>query len=317
MSNASFVCAADALAGWRDEILSGKPPVRWPLGVGELSHIEFGPGAVLLLGGPPGVGKSGFSTQLVFDALRLTPDLRAVICNVEMAPAALLDRQLARLSGIDLTLIRHRRLAADHGGRIDQALHTLEPLAERLAFCRPPFGLASVAGVADEFGARLLLLDYVQRIGPPGEQGDRRGAIDKTMDYLRQFADNGVAVIVVSAVGRGKDRKGRSSYADDALSLASYRESSELEYGCDDAFLLVPDPKAAGRVTLKHLKSRNSEPRDVALIFDARHQRFTPVATEGDQEPRPDRVKLKGALAGLWARTAPANDETEEDEDDC
>src|SRR5262249_39752112 len=151
-------------AGWRDDVLSGKPPVLWRLGTGELARIECGPGAVLLLGGAPGAGKTAFAMQTVTDALRLTSDLRAVVCNVEMTPAALLDRQLARLSGIDLPVIRHRRLGAEHADRIDQALHTLEPLAERLAFCQPPFDLANVAATADAFEARLLLLDYIQRI---------------------------------------------------------------------------------------------------------------------------------------------------------
>lgn len=89
MPDARFICAADALAGWRDDVLSGKPPVFFPLGTGELARIECGPGAVLLLGGAPGAGKTAFTMQAVVDALRLTPDLRAVVCNVEMSPAAL------------------------------------------------------------------------------------------------------------------------------------------------------------------------------------------------------------------------------------
>src|SRR5262245_26127025 len=235
MPDAHFLCAADALAGWRDDVLSGKPPVLFLVGTGELARIECGPGAVLLFGGAPGAGKTALAMQAVVDALRLTPDLRALVCNVEMAPAALLDRQLARLSGIDLTLIRHRRLGTEHADRIDQALHTLEPVAERLAFVRPPFDLANVATTADAFDARLLLLDYIQRIPPPGDHGDKRGAVNATMDYLRQFADAGTAVIVVSAIGRTKDSKGRSTYAGEGLNLASFRESSELEFGADDA----------------------------------------------------------------------------------
>ena len=194
--------------------------------------------------------------QLLVDALRMTPDLRAVVCNVEMPPGVLLDRQLARLSGIDLTLIRHRRLGVDHADRLDQAVNTLEHVAERLAFVRSPFDLANVAATADAFDARLILLDYIQRIPPPGEHGDKRGAVDASMNYLRQFADNGMAMMVVSAVGRGKDSKGRSSYAE-GLSLASFRESSELEFGADDAFILTPDKGddgPAATVTLRHLK---------------------------------------------------------------
>jgi replicative DNA helicase len=311
---ATYVGAADALAGWRDDVFSGKP-VLWPMGAGDFARIECGPGTVLLFGGAPGAGKTAFTMQVVVDALRLTAGLRAVVCNVEMAPAALLDRQLARLSGIDLTPIRYRQLGAEHADRIDQAMHTLEPLAERLAFIRPPFDLANVAATADAFGAQLLALDYIQRIPPPGDHGDKRGAVNATMDFLRQFADAGIGVIVVSAIGRTKDGKGRSSYAGDGLNLASFRESSELEFGCDDAFILTADDDDQGdAVTLRHLKSRHGECRDLDLTFDRKHQRFTPAG--GDPGPRPDAGRVKSALAALWARTAPATDAEGDADDD-
>src|SRR5262249_42882088 len=153
---------------------------------------EIGPGRVLLLGGAPGAGKSAFAMQALVDALRLTPTLRALVCNVEMTPPVLMDRQLARLSGINLNTIRLRQLGVEHGERIDQATQTLEPVAERLAFVRPPFDLANVAASADAFGdVGLIVFDYIQRIPPPGNHGDKRGAVDATMDFLRQFADNG------------------------------------------------------------------------------------------------------------------------------
>ena len=199
-----------------------------------------------------------------------------MICNVEMASSALLDRQLARLSGIRLDLIRTRQFGAEHGERIDRAIATLEPLADRLAFCRPPFDLENVAATADAFKATLLVLDYIQRIAPPGEHADRRQSVDATMNHLRCFADAGTAVLVISAVGRGRDSRGRSSYESDALSLASFRESSELEFGADDAYLLAPDRSTPGAVTLRHLKSRYGECRDLHLSFDGAHQRFTP-----------------------------------------
>ena len=237
----------------------------------------------------------------------MTPTLRAVVCNCEMPPAVLLDRQLARLSGIDLTLIRHRRLDAGHADRIDQALHTLDALAERLAFVRPPFDLANVAATADAFDAGLIVLDYIQRITPPGDHGDKRGAVDATMSFLRQFADAGVALVVVSAVGRGKDSKGRSSYSE-GLSLASFRESSELEFGADDAFILTPDHgdgEPTTTVTLRHLKSRHGEARDLQLAFDGKLQRFGD--TTGGATAAPDKVKLRSVLADLWNRSPPAD----------
>src|SRR5205807_184227 len=116
----------------------------------------------------------------------------------------------------------------------------------------PPFDLENVAATADTFDVDLLLLDFIQRIAPPGEHGDRRGFVNATMDYLRQFADCGKAVVVVSAIGRTKDSKGRSSYSGAGLNLASFRESSELEFGADDAFMLTTDDDNQGdAVTLR------------------------------------------------------------------
>ncbi|MGO8691874.1 MAG: DnaB-like helicase C-terminal domain-containing protein [Thermoguttaceae bacterium] len=285
----TYQTAADVFDGWKEDVLTGSPPVLWPVGSGALARLEIGPGLVTLLGGAPGAGKTAFAMQLVTDALRLTPTLRALVCNVEMPPRVLLDRQLSRLSGIDLGTIRYRRFDQEHADRIDQAMHTLEPLADRLAFVRPPFNLENVAASADGFRADLLVLDYIQRIPPPGQHADKRVAVNATMDYLRQFADAPVAVLVVAAVGRTKDNKGRSSYSGDGLNLASFRESSELEFGADDAFIMVPSEDGAeyGTVTVavKHLKARHTEPKDLLLEFDRRIQRFVEPGRQGKAGP--------------------------------
>ena len=109
MTIPNFVRGADAIDRWRDDIRSGEPPTFYRIGEGELARIEVGPGLVTLLGGAPGAGKTAFVMQAVIDALRLSADLRALVVNVEMPPGVLLDRQLARLSGVDLTTIRSRR----------------------------------------------------------------------------------------------------------------------------------------------------------------------------------------------------------------
>jgi len=309
MSEARFHPVADLLDGWRDDVLSGEPPTLYPVGDGELDRLEIGPGLVSLFGGAPGQGKTALVMQLVCEALERTPGLKALVCNVEMSASSLLDRQLARLSGIDLTTIRYRRLGAEHGERVERGLSALDDLSERLAFVRPPYTLANVAASADAFDASLILIDYIQRVGAPGEHGDRRGAVDATMGYLRQFADAGTAIIVVAALSRSKDAKGRSSYSGEALSLASFRETSELEYGADDAFILIgaDDGEPADRVTLKHLKSRHGEARDIALSFDRPHQRFTP-AEPTPTASRPDRGKLQAALRAAWESTPPADE---------
>lgn len=306
--SANYRTASDVLGSWRDDVLSGKPPVLYPIGTGELSRIEIGPKLVTLIGGAPGAGKTAFTMQAVVDALRVTATLKAVVCNIEMPPDVLLDRQLARLSGIDLNMIRYRRLGVVHADRIDQAMHTLDALADRLCFVRPPYDLANVTATADAFDADLIVLDYIQRIAPPGQHDDGRGSVNATMDFIRQFADAGMAVVVISAVGRTKDSRGRSSYSGDGLNLASFRESSELEYGADDAFILHLDENDTERqsVKLKHLKSRHGECRDMLLNFDRPRQCFMPKDTSTHPE---DKGKLMSALSAAWSNTPAAQDD--------
>jgi replicative DNA helicase len=305
-----YQTASEVFESWRDELLSNTPPVFYPIGQGDLARLEIGPGLVSMFGGAPGAGKTAFVMQLVTDALRMTTNLKAVVCNVEMPPKVLLERQLARLSGIDLETIRRRRLNAEHAERIEQGLATIESIADRLCFVRPPFNLENIAACADAFEADILLLDYIQRISPPGEHGDKRSSVNATMDYLRQFADNEMAVMVVSAVGRTKDARGRTSYDGASLNLASFRESSELEFGCDDAFMLVSDPAIDEQVILRHLKSRHGRTEDLTLRFLGDFQRFESLSTNPGSGEGADRFRAD--LAGLWDRTEAADEEDSE-----
>ncbi len=305
MSKARFTIASDAMDNWRDDVLTGKPPTFYPIAEsGPLSRIEVGPKLITLIGGAPGSGKTAFVMQSVVDALRLNPTLQAVVCNIEMPPEVLLDRQLSRLSGVPLNAIRYRHLGQSHSERIDAGLSTMDRFADRLCFVRPPFDLANVAATADSFGSAagtdglLLVLDYVQRIAPPGTVADKRGAIDLTMNYIRQFADAGAAVIVVSSVGRQKTRGGGSTYDGDKLNLASFKESGELEFGADDAYILAPTGER-GLLRMSHLKARHRQPEDIELQFRGTTQRFDaiepPIIAKSD-----DSGGLLTVIKDLW-----------------
>jgi len=321
MSIAKYITASEALDQWRDKLESGEKPKFYPIGTGELERIEIGPGLISMFGGAPGAGKTAFTTQSVCNALIATPTLRAIVCNVEMHPSVLLDRQLARLSGIDLNTIRYREFDESHSERVDAALRVMDTFIDRLCFVRPPFDLGNVAGTVDAFTGGdcddvLMVLDYIQRIKPPGEHGDKRGSVDASMGYLREFADAGAAVMVLSAIGRQKDSRGRSSYDGDSLNLASFRESSELEFGCDDAFILATEPGSQTRI-LKHLKARNTEPKDIALHFDGATQSFTCVdmPTKTTRQTREKKSELDKSLANLWNADVPVAGCDEEDDE--
>jgi replicative DNA helicase len=239
MPDCPFVSAADLFASWREGIEKAPPSVSWSVGSG-FDHVEVGPQRILLLGGAPGVGKTALVMQWVFDALAGHPDLRVVIANVEMSPWRLLERQLARLSGVPLTDIRKRQLGPDDTAMLELGFDRISRVSHRLAFLTGPNQLDRIGDAADDHAADLIVLDHVQRITPRGSYGSMRDQINVLMGQLRAIATAGFGVIAVAALTRSKDDQGRSSYAGQYLSMASYRESSELEYGADDCFLLFP-----------------------------------------------------------------------------
>ena len=57
MANALYQTAGDVFTTWRDDLLSGKPPILFPLGKGELARIECGPSLVTLFGGAPALAR--------------------------------------------------------------------------------------------------------------------------------------------------------------------------------------------------------------------------------------------------------------------
>lgn len=311
-----FLSGESLFARWCEDVKHGSGPVVFPH---TLPAPVISPGNITLIGGAPGAGKTALVMQAVVEALRHTDDLRALVANVEMSPEALLDRQLARLCGIEAEVIRHRRFEDRHRERLPVGIEAIQKIIDRLAFLEPPFNLANVVNAHDQHGANLVVLDYIQRIMPPGQADDGRARVNDTMNWLRKFAANGVAIIAVSAVGRGRDKQGRSSYAAESMGLASYRESSELEYGADDAYILAPnDDENLDSMRLRHLKCRHGAQQTLDLSFDRARQSFAISEHTGARRP-PSREKRRRSvsperLAGMWNSPPASLDVAIEDE---
>jgi replicative DNA helicase len=306
MPDSPLVSGADLFGNWHKAIFDDEPPPTWNVGAA-FDHVEVGPGRIILVGGAPGAGKTCLIQQWVFDGLSLDPALRVVVCNVEMSPSRLLDRQLSRLSGVPLTAIRRRQVVPDDYGKLNRGLMQIEQVVPRLGFIRAPYTLDQIAEAADAHAADLIVLDYVQRIDPPGRFSGMREKINALMSVMRQLADAEIGILAAAALTRSRDGKGRSSYDGKHLSLASFRESSELEYGCDDAFLLYPtgddDPDDPVRLlTLDHVKSRDGETKDVQLVFHRRFQAFKP-ADAWTMKPKEPSASPAAKVRGVWARS--------------
>ncbi len=246
------------------DLMEGIPPRRYNLG-DAFAGVVVRPYQFLVIGSPPGVGKTSLIMGGTFDFLYNQPDLRALVLNVEMPPDDLLCREVARQSGIGLTDIDNRlfRNVAEYRADVEEALAKIGSINDRLAFCSFPFTLEHVAKVILDHKSDLIVLDYVQRITASSKpvKDQRQGATD-VMNGIRKIANWGKAVIVVSSVARDKGSKGR---AYENLSLGSFKESGEIEFGADNCYLLSMDGETG---KLHHVKARHSKKADVYLTFD-------------------------------------------------
>jgi replicative DNA helicase len=266
-----FTTGAELLGLWFADVERGEPPARFTLSE-PFDALDVRPGRLYLFGGAPGGGKSAVLLQVGIDLLRLNPSARIILANVEMSPLLLVERIASRLSSVPLTAIADRTLTPDQLNRLRSAVESLTPIAGRLAFLNAPFALEHVAAAGTAFDANVLILDYIQRFTVGTDSTDRREQLETAATVLRGFCNAGAAVLVASAVARQR-HAGGSTYR--GLNLASFRGSSELEYGTDAAYLLDPDD--ADGITFRCEKNRYGAVTDILTRFEPTTQTFTPA----------------------------------------
>lgn len=278
MNEPTFTRGHEVFASWFDDIQHNRKPVLWPV---DNWGVEIGPGRLVVLAAAPGSGKTTLATQWMMDILRQKADVFAVIQNIEMSPGALMDKMLSRFSGVPLGDIYHRReLPAALKAKRDGAISIIRDFASRLYFTT---GAASLDAAMETMKAAqsetglsecLFIADYIQRISAGNAPGERE-SVNKTMAGLRLIAQAGGAVLAVSAAGRQKSENKPANYEN--LGLASFRGSSEIEFGADAAYILEPVKGDSGITRLSCVKNRFGDTGAVTVEFDKVRASFRPV----------------------------------------
>jgi replicative DNA helicase len=324
-ATSNLVSLGTVLDAIRDDLYHGPPPVEFAISDKPWGSLALRPGDVLGIAAAPGIGKTAMVGQMTIDALRLQAEARCLMVNVEMAPKVLLERQLSRLSGVPLTEIVGRRNLLGRQHLIEPALATLAAIGERMFFLGPRFSLQRINEAVAEVQPQILVIDYLQRIECCDGVADGRMRLNTLMHEMRALASAGIAVVLVSAVSRTTSKKD-GGYNAKELGMGSFRESSEIEYGCDDAVVIVEEQgeRTDGRkvLNLRHVKSRNHLQQDLRLEFDGVLQRFRllPDKKEDDiggatccpiSPPSvPPKAKKSGKVVGVdpWSLDFPGDD---------
>jgi replicative DNA helicase len=241
-----------------------------------LDGLEVGYGLVCTAGGPPGGGKTTWAMQVMAEALERQSDLRAVVANRETPMEVLLQREIARRSGVHSRAIRFGDCTEKQLENIKIAVEEMRPILKRVSSLDEPAELPMLRRLLNEEPG-LLILDYIQKFAPSGEA---KAGVTEVMTTARQFARGGWAVIALSATARTQT-KGKSSQDSQQLNLASFRDSSEIEYQSDAAYLIVdsePDAKATTRkTTIQCVKNRHGEKTHKIVNFNMPQSRFEPA----------------------------------------
>jgi replicative DNA helicase len=270
----------DSLLG---RLRRGEGDILYPAG-DALEGFEIGPNKITVVGAPPGAGKTALAMQITFEYLTADHQAKVLLANAEMPFDVLLRREITRRSGVPAKAIRFAQLTPRQMDAVEAVASELEPLVSRIEVMEPPY---TSEHLAEYWGTppRLLILDYLQKFAI-GD--DARIATNAVVGVLRTLAYDGWGILALSATTRTRG-KGGSTHDSASLSLASYKESGEIEYNSDACYLLrdlgpvVETHHRIHNVNLDCVKNRHGDLDSFPLVFNMPQMTFGRPAAAGPQ----------------------------------
>lgn len=227
------------------------------------------PGELLFFGARPGLGKTAAALEIA----RRAGKRGKVVLGIsrEMLTTALGMRMLAQEGPINATFLRRRDLLPSHWVTANQAVEQLRSLPIFLTHAKIDIeGIERLVRIfKDEGGLDLLIVDYLQLIDPPGalRGRERRLQVEAVSSGLKAITlDHNVPVLCLSSLSRPADGK--------APTLASLRESGNLEHDADSVLLLHRPDELEPKTQCIVAKSRNGRTGMVELFFRGEYLRF-------------------------------------------
>ncbi len=268
---------AELATDFLERMKGPKKPEYIPWGIPSADRMAYAElGDLILLGGYASAGKTLLSILM---ALGQAKRYRVGYYTLETKPEKMADRIFAHLAGVPMDKIKTRDFGEGDWARIAQAASDYAT--------RCPFDIIRAAGsnvddiAADAVarGYQIVYVDYLQLIEAPGiRPGDRYATVTAVSRGLKLFAQStGTAVVALAQLSR-PDKVGRDKRPVPP-SMASFRESGQIEQDADLAFLLWSSEQEnnQARRVLKLAKNKEGRKFRVELDFDGATQTMTEV----------------------------------------
>lgn len=270
----NFEKTSAALALYFNNLQQSKKEVSYAGGtVGD--EFILAPRKITVIGAPPGSGKTALATQIAFEALGQNPELTLCIANAEMHIDELLKRELSRRSSVPHNVIGQGMPALNEQQHeaLCEAYEELTPAIKRTWHMTPPFTCEEMSRLSLIDPPGILIVDYLQKFKPAGNE--TRAGVDEVVTSLRELAMQGWAVMALSATTRSNSKRG--GHDPESLGLSSFKESGEIEFNADAAYILRN--KSDNHATVKEIdldcvKNRAGAMSRVKLNFHGETMRF-------------------------------------------
>lgn len=272
---------SEVLADLRDALATGPTPTLgtpFPT-LNFFLNGGFSPGELIFLGARPGVGKTALGLEFARKAA-LDGSGAVLVVSREMANLALSRRLVAQDGRIRAGALKRSDLNATEEWSLNKSMQKLA--ATPMYFTDEAVSLGEIQlmvnALAEEVPLALLVVDYLQLIRAPREIKERRHQVEAVSQGLKQLAMTyKVPVLCLSSLSRPS-----SDAKDKPPTLASLRESGELEHDAD-VILLLHRQYHESETSCNVAKNRDGRLGTVSLLFRSDFVAFDEAAQQEEE----------------------------------
>lgn len=253
-------------------------------------------GDFVLLGGYASSGKTLLSIQL---AAQWAQKYRVGYFSLESSNQKIVNRMICHLAQVPLRVVKTREISREDADRLNKAARELDKLQIDFIAANS-MSVRDIQAKALSERYQIIVVDYLQIANGTGKS--RYEEVTATSIGLHNLAQsNGILVLALAQLSRPEKKDGQLV----PPSMASFRESGQLEQDADVALLLWPeDPNNnKSRRILKIAKNKEGERDKFFLDFNGSTQTFTPdgnaVARELQNVGKAAKAKSRARQSGF------------------
>lgn len=247
----------------------------------------IGPGAFVILGGRPSMGKSSFAINIAHNAIKRGK--RILFFSLEMSQEQVINRMMSREARVDGTLIKTGKVTDANLDAWDAAFHrfteTYKGSVDVFDATCQILTVEDIAAHVESFDEKpdAIIVDYIQiMLVPPSKRRRNSGEyedVSALSSGLNNFAKStGIPVFGLSQLSRDVEKR-----ANKRPGMADLKSSGSLEQDADYIGLLYREKyykKTAPTDDIEVLlvKNRYGETGEARLGFNAKYQDFYNLA---------------------------------------